>query len=138
MCAGLLSIWRARSALVLGLLLSGSSVWAERGEPAYTLKLQITQGEKYSFDVTTSMNQKGQVTANGQVAQQIDQGFEQHRKGTIEVLEVAGGMPSSIRIAYDPESSNTPKAGTSLKLSKCPLLPLQAKPLPSVRAMEPL
>ena len=68
-------------------------------------------GEKYEFDAKNTMKEKGQITANGQVAQPIEQGFDQRRKGTIEVVAAENGMPTSLTITFDAESSNAGNMG---------------------------
>ncbi|HSU68080.1 MAG TPA: hypothetical protein VLJ39_14480 [Tepidisphaeraceae bacterium] len=95
--------------LLLGcVLLSGTL--AAAAETA-TFKLQVNPGEKWSFDLTTSVKQKGRVNANGQLAQPIDQSLSQHRKGTVEVLAVENGKPLALRVTYDAESGNSGNAG---------------------------
>lgn len=78
-------------------------------DDTYAIKLKLTAGQKWAFDVTSSMKQKGSVSANGQVAQDIDQGFETRRKGTLEVLQVSGGLPTQIRVSYDGDSFSSGK-----------------------------
>lgn len=73
----------------------------------YTLKIRVSPGERWAFDVNTSIKQKGQVTANGQPAQQIDQTIASRRKGTVEILAAAEGKPTAMRVTFDPESANT-------------------------------
>lgn len=76
-------------------------------EQTYTLKLRMAVGERWAFDQTSTMKQKGQVMVNGQPAQAIDQSPTQVRKGTLEVLAVADGTPTAIKIAFDPSSANS-------------------------------
>ena len=87
-------------------ILLGLCGWAA-AQQTYTLKLRATVGQKWSFDVNTSIKQKGQVTQNGQVLQPIDQSATQRRKGTLEILAVQNDVPTAVRISYDPDSSNS-------------------------------
>lgn len=99
--------------VVLTLLLSARhpSAAAAEQQQAYTLKLQTAPGERWSFDVSTAIKQKGEVTANGQPAQAIDQSANQRRKGTLEVLAVADGKPTAIKVTFDAQSANTGTLG---------------------------
>jgi hypothetical protein len=106
------SLPRLGATAVVGAIISTASIAA--ADQTYAIKLHVSPGDKYEFDVTTTMKQKGQVTANGQVAQPIDQGFEQHRKGTVEVVAADNGMPTSLKITYDAESSNAGNVGQPL------------------------
>jgi hypothetical protein len=87
----------AAVATILGLFLSA---WAS-AQQTYDLKPHVVPGQKWSFDATTSIKQKGEVTANGQPAQEINSAANQKRKGTLEVLAVEDGKPSSARIVFD-------------------------------------
>lgn len=73
---------------------------------SYTLKPRSQPGDKWAFDVSNSISQKGQVTVNGQ-PQPIDQSAMQRRKGVLEILSVADDMPTAVRVKYDLESKNS-------------------------------
>ncbi|HET6249496.1 MAG TPA: hypothetical protein VFE47_17540 [Tepidisphaeraceae bacterium] len=96
---------KAALALALGAIVSSASA-ASAADQAYSIKIHVNPGEKWAFDASTAMNEKGQVLANEQVAQPINQAFTQRRKGVIEVLSVENGLPSAIKLTYDAESSN--------------------------------
>ena len=76
-------------------------------QQTYTLKIRMSTGERWAFDITSAIKQKGDVTANGQQAQAIDTSATERRKGTIEILAVADGKPTAMKITFDPESSTT-------------------------------
>jgi len=97
----------ATVAVIIGLFLSA---WAT-AQQTYEIKLHVTPGQKWSFDATTSIKQKGEVTANGQPAQEINSAANQKRKGTLEVLEVIDGKPSSARIVFDADSESSGNMG---------------------------
>jgi len=86
------------------------SAWAS-AQQTCELKLHVVPGQKWSFDATSSIKQKGQVTTNGQPAQEINTTANQRRKGTLEVLAVEDGKPSAVRVFFDPDSSNSGNMG---------------------------
>ncbi len=102
---------RYRSFPVLQILSLALSIVAAsrftRAQETYPLKLSITPGEKWTFDVNSAVKLKGQVTAGGQPLQQIDQSMGQRRKGTIEVLSADAGLPTAMKVTFDNESANT-------------------------------
>lgn len=92
--------------LTLGVVILAASPFT-RSEETYPLKLAISPGEKWTFDVNSAVKLKGQVTASGQPLQQIDQSMGQRRKGTIEVLSADAGLPTAMKVTFDNESANT-------------------------------
>lgn len=86
------------------IVLAGSS--AALSQQTYTLKPRSQAGDRWAFDVTSSIQQKGTVTPNGQ-PEPIDQSAMQVRKGTIETLAVQDGLPTAVRVKYDLDSKNS-------------------------------
>jgi hypothetical protein len=74
-------------------------------QQTYTLKARSRPGDKWAFDVSSVIKQKGQITANGQ-PQPIDQSADQHRRGTMEILAAANDVPTAIRVTFDADSAN--------------------------------
>lgn len=96
--------WVSIVLFALLLLLTSRPAGAEQ---TYTLKIHTTPGDRWAFDVTSAIKQTGEVTANGQRAQAIDQSATERRKGTIEIINVADGKPTAMKITFDAESSTT-------------------------------
>ena len=101
---------RRPSAAVAASVVFFLSTWAS-AQQTYELKPHIVPGQKWSFDATSSIKQKGEVTANGQPAQEINSAANQRRKGTLEVLAVEGGKPTSARIVFDADSESSGNMG---------------------------
>ena len=59
----------------------------------------MTPGEKWAFDLNSTLKQKGQVTANGQ-QQPFNREIKQHRKGIVEVLTVENGVATALRHVF--------------------------------------
>lgn len=76
-------------------------------QQTYTLKIRMSAGERWAFDISSSIKQKGEVTANGQQAQAIDTSATERRKGTVEILAAAEGKPTAMKITFDTESATT-------------------------------
>lgn len=95
-----------RFALFVALASSG----AASAQQTYTLKPRWHVGDQWAFDVSSSLQQKGTVTANGQ-PEPIDQSASQRRKGTIEILAVDHDLPTAVRVKYDIESKNSGTLG---------------------------
>lgn len=88
----------------------------------YTLRIRSRPGDKFAFDVSSSIKQKGQIVANG-LPQPIDQAATQRRKGTMEILAVENNLPTAVRVTFTSDSSN----GGTLGGQPAPQFPLAGK-----------
>lgn len=95
-----------RAWIILGILVCSSGGGPLFAQQTYTLKPRSQAGDRWAFDVTSSINQKGTVTANGQ-PEPIDQSAMQVRKGTLEILAAQDCLPTTVRVKYDLDSKNS-------------------------------
>ncbi|MEW6444298.1 MAG: hypothetical protein AB1640_25415 [bacterium] len=100
---------RTLVAVVLGVLLTHSGV---RAADTYDLKPGFRENQSWSFEQTGEMQQTATMTAPGQPAgQPMQQRLRQTRKGTVTVLAARGGLPTSIRIQFEPSCGGTMEGG---------------------------
>ena len=106
-----ISALKNRSALVIASFITLCMPCLAAAQQTCELKLHVVPGQKWSFDATSAIKQKGEVTTNGQPAQEINSAANQHRKGTLEVLAVEDGKPSAMRVSFDADSSSSGNLG---------------------------
>jgi hypothetical protein len=101
------------------------------GQQTYTLKIRSRPGDKFAFDVSSSIKQKGQIVANG-LPQPIDQSGTQARKGTLEILAAENDFPTAIRVTFASDSSNSGTLGGQA----APAFPLAGKTITLRRSQD--
>ncbi len=100
---------RAIVMLVLGGLVMQYAVCS--AEP-YKLKPRFRENQSWSFEQTGEMQQTSTMSVPGQPAgQPIEQRLHQTRKGTVTVLAVRDGVPTSIRVQFDPSCGGKMEMG---------------------------
>jgi hypothetical protein len=72
------------------------------GESKYDLSLHLHQGQSWSFDQVFESIQTYRMSAPGQQPFSNEQRMRSIRKGTITVLAVTNGVPTAVRVAFDP------------------------------------
>lgn len=89
-----------------GVVIATLSAQAARADDKVQLKLTDHVGEKATFDNNNAMDSQSTVTAGGE-AHPMQQASAQHRKGSIEILEVKDGTPTALRIHFDDSCSTS-------------------------------
>lgn len=72
----------------------------------HDLRLRLRPGQSWSFEQVMEARQKSSMTAEDQQPFQLEQQTRSVRKGTVTVLEVTGGVPSSVRVVFDSACAN--------------------------------
>jgi hypothetical protein len=83
----------------LPLLFVGAAMFAGDN---YDLKLRLRQGQSWSFEQTLEGQQESRMSAAGQQPMEGETTMRSVRKGTITVLAVNSGVPTALRVAFDP------------------------------------
>jgi len=95
---------RRASVLILASLLAWQATAAqEKGH----IKLHMRPGDQYALEDKDEIRQQIKLTADGQPAAQVDQTIRAAHKGTVVVLAVRDGVPTSSRVTFDKACTNT-------------------------------
>ena len=93
--------------LTAGLLVLSSAAFA--AADSVPLRVNLVAGQSWKFDSTQTTEAKNKATLNGQ-SQPFATKSRQHRAGTITVLTVVGGVPTSVRVIFDKDCDTTQEA----------------------------
>ncbi len=80
--------------------------FAAPGFAAERIEFRLPPGFSYTFDNVTDSTSVLDVSADGQ-SMTVEQKMKQRIRGSVEVLESADGIPSRVRIGFDPSSGST-------------------------------
>ena len=86
----------------------------------YSIALHLAPGDTWSFESNTLVKITTHLIRGGQVADPPDQSVTQRRTGTIQVIGVADGLPSAVKVGFDADSTDDghpfPLAGKTVTL----------------------
>ncbi len=68
----------------------------------YDLRLRLRVGESWAFEQVADGYQKAHMTSPGVPPLDTDDRMHSIRKGTLTVLEASNGIPTAVRVAFDP------------------------------------
>lgn len=91
---------RALRDLTVGAALLLLCAGAARSAERYELQPRFREGQSWSFEQRGELQQSSTTSAPGQPPQQLQQTMRQMRTGSVVVLAVNDGMPTSIRITF--------------------------------------
>jgi hypothetical protein len=85
--------------LLAGSLLQFAGPTARAAE-RYALQPRFREGQSWTFEQRGEMQQTASMSAPGQSQQQMQQTMRQRRTGTVTVLAVGDGIPTSVRVVF--------------------------------------
>ncbi len=114
---------------VFGFLIAAPAMAADK----IALKLAIDPGTAWTFDQTQDSTSENKATSGGQ-SQVFSNKMHAHRVGKFEVLKIADGVPTSVKITFD-EASETVADMTGQPQRKMPF-PYAGKSVTLTRAAD--